>query len=147
MGLLAETTVHAMCTTFFVLWRNFELYSGHITRSTFRHSKWRTVNVVHCIAHREWFQTQPWCKMLLRLKLVWPWPEHNKQPIEYKYYITIKHSAHQTHQAQQSQLGAIKKGKTVRDENEATSLKWALGLSLWYRFCEAQPRITHEHVP
>lgn len=65
------------------------------------------------------------------MALVWPWPEHNKQPIQ----VQILHhnqafgSSDLTHSTWRR-----KKGKTVHDGNEATGLRRAPGLGLSYWF-------------
>lgn len=58
-----DWTRHA--TTFFVLWRSFVLYSGHIYTLNIQTLKGAGHEWRHHIAHEEWFQTQPLCKTLL----------------------------------------------------------------------------------
>lgn len=59
---------------------------------------------------------------------MWPWPAHNKQPI--RTQILHHHQAFSPSNLPGSTESTWrnKKGKTVRDGNEATGLKWALGL-------------------
>lgn len=66
---------------------------------------------------------------------VWPWPEHNKQPIRIQMLHYQQAFSPSNLPGSTQSTWRNKKGKTVRDGNQATGLKSPLSLGLSYWFC------------